>query len=212
MVAFMKTLFRSLLVAALLLASARASSANAIVNGSFEAPDLGVNWQIFTSIPGWVGDEIEIGHFSFYAINGPLDGDQVMELDPNHNATVNTDSLLVTPGTTYDLSFYYAGRGYAGSLATSTFDVYWNNLIVPLASFAPLNNTMTLYTAQVVAGATNTLTFKGTGASDSYGALIDNVQLNDLVVNPNAVPDGGLTSALLGLSIVGLGVVRRIIR
>jgi len=68
---------------------------------------------------------------------------------------------------------------------------------------------MTLFSLQVTANLSNTLKFVGTGTNDSYGAIIDKVELNELVVNPNAaVPD---TSALLGLSIVGLGVMRRIL-
>lgn len=201
----MKTALRLLAVTALLLASARLSSANAIVNGSFEDPFLASGWQTYSSIPGWEdlgpGDLLEIGLAGVYGVSNHH-GRQVMELDVYQNAIVN--HVGVIPAGNYTLSFLYSDRTF--SRATSSFEVWWNGAEIADLNPALLVNplVMTLFQANVVAGAVNTLEFRATGNSDTYGAIIDDVQLN-------AVPDGGLTSALLGLGIVGLGIVRRIV-
>ena len=116
------------------------------------------------------------------------------------NAVVS--QIVAVPGGLYELSFLGARRSGVLS-ASALFEVYWNNVLV--GSYAPSQTAMTLYTHAVTAAASNTLTFKGTGASDSYRALIDNVQLT-------AVPDAGVTSALFGMALAGLGILRRFTR
>ena len=198
----MKTTVRLLTVAALLLGLARVSSANAIVNGSFEilpAPLPASHWNLFETIPGWTSpvNFIEIGWGSVYGVTG-YDGQNVLELDATGNAIVS--QIVAVPAETYLLSFLYADRANVAT-SSATFEVYWNSVLV--ASLAPTLTTMTLFQTNVVGDldGLNDLEFRGTGSSDGYGAIIDNVRL----------PDGGLTSALLGLSIVGLGVVRRFV-
>lgn len=210
----MKTTFRLLAVAALLLGSARVSSANAIVNGSFETlPSAftqgGGTWDLYESILGWSSptDLIEVGQGGVYSVTG-FDGQNVLELDANNNATVS--QIVTTPGGAYTLDFLYANRASL-PVSTTMFDVLWNGVAV-VTNLSTTSNLMLLYSTQVIATGNDTISFVGKGTNDSLGAIIDKVQLNEVVVNPNSVPDGGLTSALLGLSIVGLGVVRRIIR
>ena len=160
------------------------------------------SWGLFESILGWdspVG-VIEIGDVSNYGITGQH-GDQVLELDSTGNATVA--QIVAGPGV-FQLSFLYADR-FDGFI--ETFDVFWNNVLVQ--SFVPGANppigVMQLCTTTVTAvGGNNELAFVSTGASDSFGALIDDVQLN-------AVPDGGATAMLLGLSILGLARLRRML-
>ncbi|HSU55331.1 MAG TPA: hypothetical protein VLT36_14840, partial [Candidatus Dormibacteraeota bacterium] len=183
-----------------LLASAVASNANLIVNGSFENPNLGGGWALYNNIPGWsaVGAyPIEIGAGGVYGDSG-YDQQQVMEQDTTGNAMV--DQILATPGGSYNLSFLYADR-LSVAPPSATFDVYWNGNLVQ--SFSPTSTVMSLYTTTVTALANNTLEFRGTGIQDSYGAIIDNVQLNA------PVPDGGLTAALLGMGLSSLGWARR---
>ena len=205
----MKTVCRLLTVAAFLLGTASVSSANAIVNGSFEdvigpgtvLVEAHGTWALYESIPGWTSpvDLIEVGLGGVYSVTG-FDGQNVLELDANHNATVS--QIVTTPGGTYDLSFLYANRASL-STATTMFDVLWNGSPV-VTNLSTISNVMLLYTLQVVATGSDTLSFVGKGTDDSFGAIIDNVQLN-------TVPDGGMTSVLLGLGIVGLGFVRRIV-
>ena len=139
---------------------------------------------------------IEIGAGSIYGVTG-YDGQQVMEMDSTGNATV--DQILAIPGGSFELSFLYAQRAGVNPISGS-FEVYWNGSLV--GSFDPTSTAMSLYSTTVSALDNNTLEFRGTGIQDSYGAIIDNVQLN-------AVPDGGYTLALLGLALVGVGGLRR---
>lgn len=198
----MKTTLRLLTVTALLLGLARVSSANAIVNGSFEilpSPLPASHWALYETIPGWTSpvNFIEVGWGSIYGVTG-YDGQNVLELDATGNAIVS--QIVAVPTETYLLSFLYADRAGVPT-SSATFQVYWNNVLV--ASLAPTSTAMTLFQLNVVGDldGTNDLEFRGTGTQDSLGAIIDGVRL----------PDGGLTSALLGLSIVGLGVVRRMV-
>jgi hypothetical protein len=205
----MRNAVRGLVVVASLLGSAATSDANSIINGSFELPDCDVagacssgSWGLFESIPGWTSPVgvIEIGEFSLYGVTGQH-GDQVLELDSTGNATVA--QVVAGPGV-FQLSFLYADRNNA---LTETFDVYWNNAL--LASFNPAANppsgVMQLFNTQVIAVAgNNELAFVSTGAGDSLGALIDDVQLNQ-------VPDGGATALLLGVGVLGLARIRRML-
>ena len=197
----MRNVSRILVIVGCLLSAASVSSANSIVNGSFESPtvwNVGPGWALFTSIPGWTAtaDFIEIGAAGLYGVTG-YDGKQVLELDANNNAVVG--QIVLTADTSYTLSFLYAAR--AGiDLDSVTFEVYWNNVLVQ--AFAPTLTAMTLYSTNVTALAVNTLRFTGTGTNDSLGAIIDDVQLN-------SVPDAGSTATLLGLGLLGLGYLRR---
>ncbi len=172
------------------------ASANLIVNGSFENPNLGSGWSTYASIPGWtsVGAyQIEIGLGGVYGVTG-YDGRQVMELDSYGNVLV--DQILAIPGGNYTLSFLYADRSGTAP-ASATFDVYWNNVLV--SSFSPTSTVMSLFSTTVAALPSNTLEFRGTGTQDSYGAIIDNVQLN-AVPEPTTMIAGALLLLPFGVS------------
>ena len=183
-----------------LLASAVSANANLIVNGSFEDPAFGPGgptWGLYTQIPGWTssGPNIEIGTAATYGVTGQ-DGNNVMELDSTGNVEVS--QILTTPGE-YVLSFLFAQRSGV-STTSGSFEIWWNG--VSIVSLAPTSTLMALYTASVSATGQDTLTFKGTGTSDSYGALVDDVQLN-------RVPDASSTLALLGGVLVMIGAAAR---
>ncbi len=201
----MKKLLLPLLLAAFVLGPAARSEANLITNGGFETTPAelpGSGWTIYSNIDGWssgAGPGIEIGLGGIYGVMG-FEGSNVLELDSTANATVSQGVLVPTDGT-YQLSFLAALRSSVAQ-DSGTFDVLWNNVL--LASFSPTTAAMTLYKISVIAsGGANTLSFVGTGTSDSYGAIVDNVQMLA------SVPDGGLTVALLGLTLAGVGLVRR---
>jgi len=191
-----------LLITGCLLASAMLCNANAIINGGFEDPQLpSGGWATYSSIPGWqsVGNyPIEIGWVNNYGISGQ-EGNQVLELDSTGNAMVA--QTTTSPGS-YTLSFLYAGRADHTGI-DSAFDVLWNNLVI--GSFSPLNTAMALASFNVNATGSDTLAFRGAGLENSYGALIDDVQLNPR----NSVPDGGMTVSLLGMAMTGLFYLRR---
>ncbi len=185
------TIKTQLVALSLGLLTAASANANLITNGSFETHDAfnNGNWGYFNgssgnAVSGWssVGGPIEVGTAATYGVTGQ-DGNDVMELDSTVNVTVNQS--LITSGSSYTLSFLYAAR--QGVAATSdTFDVQWNGSTV--ASFNPTSTTMMLYSILVTGTGNDTLSFVGTGTCDSYGALIDNVQLN-LIPASTSVPE-----------------------
>jgi hypothetical protein len=191
-----------------LAASMAAANANIVVNGSFEQHDAlnGSGWNYFygnpgNQVPGWSSTSssipLEVGRATVYGVTGQA-GLDVMELDSTRN--VAATQVLATPGGLLDFSFLYAGR--AGHLATSTFSVYWNNNLV--ANFAPNSTVMTTYSGQLTSIGNNTLQFVGTGSSDSYGALIDNVSLT-----PVPEPSTYVAGVLLLLPVVVQGIRAR---
>ena len=185
------TIKTQLVALSLGLLTAASANANLITNGSFETHDAfnNGNWGYFNgssgnAVAGWssVGGPIEVGTAATYGVTGQ-DGNDVMELDSTVNVTVNQN--LITSGSSYTLSFLYAAR--QGVAATSdTFSVYWNNGLV--GTFNPNSTVMTLASILVAGTGNDTLSFVGTGTSDSYGALIDNVQLN-LIPASTSVPE-----------------------
>lgn len=202
----MKFVGRVLVAVSCVLGAASASQAG-IINGSFE--DIGNQtfqsgtWGLFDEIPGWKAapgsSKIEIGRGSVYGISGYHE-ENVLELDSTSNAVIS--QIVAVDGGLYDLSFLGARRNNVAG-ASATFDVFWNNVLV--GSYTPSATSMALYTKTVTAQASNTLSFVGTGTSDSYGALIDNVQLT-------AVPDAGVTGLLFGMAVAGLAGLRRRMR
>jgi hypothetical protein len=193
----MKTICKLTLLAALLGLTVGQASANLIVNGSFENPIAGgQGWGLFTSIPGWsaVGTyPIEIGLASVYGVTGQ-DGNQVLEMDSTGNSLV--DQIVATPGGSYTLSFLYADRAGVAT-SSATFDVYWNGGLV--ANIFPVSTVMSPYSATLVALANNTLEFRGTGTQDSYGGILDNVQLT-AVPEPTTMIAGALLLLPFGAS------------
>jgi hypothetical protein len=200
----MKKLLLPLFMVAFVLGSAARSEANLIVNGSFEDP-VQSSWNLYGDIAGWTaggGDPIEIGLGEIYGVSG-FDGANVLELDSTANATVSQTVTIAQAGI-YQLSFLAALR--AGVDASSQgFNVALGNLLTFIApppgstALAPY-----VFNINVAAPGTYALSFTGTGTSDSFGTLIDDVQLT-----ANGVPDGGATAVLLGLALAGVGMLRR---
>ena len=184
--------------------------ANLIINPSFENADLtsgnnngGGLWDYFYNgnnpLQGWTSTvdsiPLEVGLGTVYGVTG-YDGNNVMELDSTVNVAV--DQNLMIAGGTYQLSFLYALRSGVAP-ASGTMAVYWDgNLVVNLS---PTSSAMTLYTASVTATGSDLLQFDGTGNSDSYGAILDNVSLT-AVPEPTTMIAGALLLLPLGVSTV----------
>lgn len=175
------------------------SHANFLINGGFEQP--GANpWQHFSNgqVPGWRTSSgvIEIGRPVVYGVTG-AHGLNVMETDSTANVYVSQSVSLSTGQ--YELSFLFSKRGSnlenrPGN--TCDFDVLWNNTVV--ASMSPSSSTMSTKSI-VVNGITgvNTVAFRGMGASDGMGALIDDVDLQ-------SVPEPCSMTALGTLALVAV--------
>jgi hypothetical protein len=182
--------------------------ANLIINPSFEDADLtsgnndgGGSWDYFYNdsnpLPGWTSTvgtiPLEVGLATVYGVTG-YDGNNVMELDSTVNVAVNQN--LVTAGGTYQLSFLYALRSGVDP-ASGTMEVYWDGNLV--ASLSPTSSVMTLYATSVTATGSDILQFDGTGISDSYGAILDNVSLT-AVPEPTTMIAGALLLLPFGAS------------
>jgi opacity protein-like surface antigen len=211
-----RKLFALLAVSAL--ASLASAQANLIVNGGFEtvgngqATQLGYDqgggtWGKFygsggpnsvDTVDGWTSFSpkvpIELGKPTTYGVtagSGPSLGNAVMELDTDENIVAG--QFFSGSTTTYTLQFYYAQRANVSG-ASGKFKVFFNDIQVG-TEITPSSTTMTLWSGTVsgISGI-NTLKFQGTGTSDSFGVLIDNVAV---VPEPSTYIAGGL--ALLPL-------------
>lgn len=164
-----------------LAAAASLTHANLLTNGGFESPgSTAFNYFQNGEVPGWTvgsGDVMEIGMASVYGVSG-AEQRNMLELDSNRNVTV---SQSVGSGAgQYELSFIYAKRGTnteGRPSDTCDFQVLWNNQVV--GSFSPQSTVMASQSLTLTgAVGSNLLSFRGVGSSDTFGAIIDAVELN----------------------------------
>ncbi|MCF2857860.1 DUF642 domain-containing protein [Pseudoalteromonas sp. SMS1] len=149
---------------------------NLISNGSFEqSGNITGTWKLFNDLPGWQrsGARFEIQTDRLGLIQ-PQAGSQYLELDSTSNYSA-FQTIATEAGKRYTISFYYSPR-VANNAQTNQATVSWDGQVV-----ANLNGTARGWqhiTVTVTANAAqSTLTFSGSGTSDSYGALIDNVSV-----------------------------------
>ncbi|KZN63659.1 DUF642 domain-containing protein [Pseudoalteromonas luteoviolacea] len=173
----MKLLKSSVLLITALTASQSALADNNLVsNGSFEqSGNITGTWKLFNELPGWQrsGARFEIQTDRLGLIQ-PQEGSQYLELDSTSNYSAY-QTLATEAGKRYVISFYYSPR-VANNAQTNQATVSWNGQVV-----ANLNGTSRGWqhvTVTVTADSTqSTLAFSGSGTSDSYGALLDNVSV-----------------------------------
>ena len=142
--------------------------------------------------------------------------------DPNgQNGAITSKAITLAPGN-YDLSFSLAN---SQNWVENTTQV---SVQVGLASETyttpALGDGMAGFQTEDLAftvpsgGETVSLVFANTTTTiygdQFYGALLDNVVLSQIPTGngdpaDDSVPDGGLSAMLLGMSLVGLGVIRR---
>jgi len=183
--------------------------ANLLVNGSFEDghSDIGNGqWSIYTAIPGWTSGpngvpfEVQVGNIGGIAAE---DGQAKIELDSdlgggndgnNHNQTGHTNATIEQTVTTvandtYELTFWYSPRADVAGTDSSSFKVFWDGAVVDAVDSTPISPGWHEFTFAVTGTGSDTLAFQGTGAEDSFGALIDNVSLVQIA---GVVDEGGL--------------------
>ncbi|KZN49208.1 DUF642 domain-containing protein [Pseudoalteromonas luteoviolacea] len=173
----MKLLKSSVLLITALTASQSALADNNLINnGSFEqSGNITGTWKLFNELPGWQrsGARFEIQTNRLGLIQ-PQEGSQYLELDSTSNYSV-FQTIATEAGKRYTISFYYSPRVTSNG-QTNQATVSWDGQVV-----ANLNGTSRGWqhiTVTVTANtAQSTLTFSGSGTSDSYGALIDNVSV-----------------------------------
>jgi hypothetical protein len=200
-----------MIVSALALVGCQAYGQNLVLNGSFESPPLGptvyeygvtgYDWDFgigsgITALPSawdWSG-------------SAPPPGAQVAFLQ---SAAGDFSQIVDAPSAgTYALSFMDAGRPdfgpYGGDL---TYQVLINGVGVDTLSTVSGQGWNTISLNVSLSNGLNTLEFQGVSANNPYHGSDDSAFIDD--VSLTAVPDGGLTFALLGGALVGLQALRR---
>ncbi len=167
-----------------LVASTSANASSLIFNGSFENPNVGGGWGLFSNgqVPGWYTTDgaglIEIDNSN--VIGGPAFCGY-LSLEVNANDPEAVDQLVngLVVGQTYDLSFAYGLRPGSGP---QQMQVWFGGSLVTLDS-DNLNNSSLLWLPQnFVVTATSTsevVSFVGLPDSGlpSYGNEVDAVSL-----------------------------------
>ncbi len=202
----MSVFLRSLMVASVLVLGAGAARADLIVNGSFENPNVGTGFTVFTNggVPGWTSNnnEIEInntaGSIGFAAYSGA----QSAELNGTTYDTISQTVTGLVVGKDYLLTWAYSGRVGAGNQQTN---VLFNGVQVgqntSTGAAAGWVNTSVIVRA---AATSQVLSFAAinVGGSASAGNELDAVTLNAYVPEP-------ATIALFGAGLLGLAAWRR---
>ncbi|MDX2064719.1 MAG: PEP-CTERM sorting domain-containing protein [Fimbriimonadaceae bacterium] len=181
------------------LATIAAAHANILINGSFEAPDTNTSWGLFPNdqVGGWFAEEnrMEVGAASIYGVTGQT-GDQVLELDATGNAKISQNVSTVVGQ--YTVSLDAALRRNVAA-ASGTLSVLWNN--VEIGTVSPTAQNLSTYTFMVQGtGGMDKLSLRGSGASDSYGAIVDNIRLTAAAPVPEPTSMAALGIGLLGLA------------
>ena len=169
---------------------------NLLINGGFEEPDLeGANWDFFsddTDVPGWdlvTGNGIEIQGSVYQSADGSnqhfeFDGDGT---DAENTGTTIAQTFTTTPGQRYQLSFFHSPRPDTDA-DDNTFEFDMNvvdasdnstNLTDSIESGAgtgSVNWQQETYEF-IASGNTSTITFEYTGDQNTFGGLLDEVEV-----------------------------------
>lgn len=152
---------------------------NLLINGSFEVATIASkSWAPRNDVTGWSngGKPIEIWN----AYSGKAtDGNQHIEIDYDPGLDRISQSFDAATGTEYLLTFDARAR-QPGQEVSEAFEVLWNGKEV--MDVAP-GSTWGSFQAKVTGGeGLDTLTFAELAAgNDSFGGLLDNVMVRDLV-------------------------------
>lgn len=183
---------------------------NLIINGTFEdhgalTRGSGQNrWDVFDSITGWDTPvhqlEIQQGTHGGTPVNSTTNS--VLELDSHDvtdtNATIS-QTVEVAEAGTFRLSFDYSPRQLGSEIgSTSGVNVIVNGVVIATLASDELGYQNYEFDVEFNAGS-NMIGFAGVGTDDTYGALLDNVELRGVttisdtatvtvVVNGEGVP------------------------
>ncbi|WP_162916985.1 Ig-like domain-containing protein, partial [Cohaesibacter haloalkalitolerans] len=172
-------------------------SYNFLYNGSFEIFNGGVHgggdgtgWYVDAYIDGWKQSDIDIheaGHLNL----GATDGAYHVDLAETSNGTLSREMEGLEDGSTYSLSIDLKSRGATGdgisgtvedALGQSIVQVVWNGEVIATIDPAVDGFGWHTYTLDLTAGSgdgSDTITFVEVGSENSFGTLIDNVQITD---------------------------------
>ncbi len=172
-------------------------SYNFLYNGSFEVFNGGVHgggdgtgWYEDAYIDGWTQSDIDI-HEAGHNNLGTTDGAYHVDLAETSNGTLSREMEGLEDGSTYSLSIDLKSRGATGdgisgtvedALGQSIVQVVWNGEIIATIDPAVDGFGWHTYTLGLTAGSgdgSNSITFVEVGSENSFGTLIDNVQITD---------------------------------
>jgi Ca2+-binding RTX toxin-like protein len=165
---------------------------NLLVNGGFEANQTS-GWSIRNDVAGWQhinsdkGIEVWASGFKGYQAT---EGNTFIELDSDRGLDGIFQNVQTSEGRMYELTFDAARRNDARA-GSDTINVFWNGEQVAELSLSDPN--WTKFTFKVVGtGGEDRLEFReSAGTNDSFGALMDNVQLRPIVTPSQAVVING---------------------
>lgn len=158
---------------------------NLLVNGSFEEPVAAANshnggfWEVFPSITGWAATNgIEVWR---NMMGGASEGEQNLELDVDGPTKV-TQSVPVTLGSTYKLSFDFSSRPDADAAANNVVDASLDGTVVLTAAGdgtdIATTDWATYETTFTATGNSVTVGFEDMGVpTTGTGSLLDNAVL-----------------------------------
>ena len=150
-----------------------------LANGSFENPAVAPATWTVTNIPEWTntgGVGIEVWQSGFLSADA-TDGTFLIETDSfsDVNDVLSTTADAET-GVTYAVTFDFAARIDGPHRDTDRFEIWWNGS--PIGAFDPTSTVWQTASIQVVgADGIDTLQIREAGLNDSWGALIDNVNV-----------------------------------
>jgi hypothetical protein len=113
-------------------------------------------------------------------------------LDANINSKISQD-LSTFVGTNV-ITFDVAARSGV-DLSSTGVDVLWNDVVV--GSYNPASTAFTSFSVLVTGTGNDKLSFVGTGTSDSFGSLLDNVEVQAVPEPMSMVVIAGGAAALL---------------
>lgn len=192
---FFKPLFHLLLASTLALISSSVTAEDIIENGSFEEHgaldrDQGT-WGLFNSIPNWFSGsepfEIQRGDGSGI---GAYEGTDKLELDADNNSTATT-VLTTEIDQSYIVKFKYSPRVEKDKFTnTNNVSVWWDDNRLKTLSGRKRGWIDNSFIVKALSE-NSQLKFKGQGSSDSFGGLIDDVEVfNTACFTDNKIQNG----------------------
>jgi hypothetical protein len=192
------------------------ASAQAVTNGGFEQPpvsDTCCNTAPPATIPGWTvttgNVNVVNGTFNGTTTPGPnlaFEGTQYLDLVGQGGTGGISQTLSLTPGGTYDLTFAFSNNGFSPNESTSasaSFMIDGLSGTVSHSTATASNLNWLIFSGNFVATGTDTLNFTNLTGGPNEGIFLDAISIT-------AVPEPATWAMmLLGFGAIGFAMRRR---